>query len=320
MQIKIRNFDRSVDIDEMSQFLYKVQNTTGYLEEDTTLESIREELEDARSNYKFILFEAYENNQLIGLLLLFTNTPKFGLIWDWHPFVLPNRNEEENSKQLIKKCIEYSKGIGIIRIEACFGIGKVKDKERYLKYFKLYEKLGFYHVIEEVEMELNLNDENLKIAKLPENFETKSIKDVEMNELFNCSFEIMNKSKDNMFLDLTEEQKWEVIKNYFEPSKPIIQEASIILIKDKKIIGFSITKLSTFNTGRATIGPFGILPDFRNKGLGEAILLFCLKKLLENNFKIVNLDVAIENEPAYKLYLKVGFKKIFSTNILALNC
>jgi hypothetical protein len=81
MQIEIKNFDKSVDIDEISQFLYKVQNTTGYLEEDTTLESIRDELEIARSNYKFILFEAYENNQLIGLLLLFTNTPKFGLIW-----------------------------------------------------------------------------------------------------------------------------------------------------------------------------------------------------------------------------------------------
>jgi len=320
MQIKIKKFDKDVDIDEISQFLYNVQNSTHYLEEDATLESIREELEDARNNYKFILFEAYENNQLIGLLLLLTNTPKFGLIWDWHPFVLPNANEEVISKELLKECIEFSKGNGIIRIEACFVIQKEKDKRRYLKHFKLYKEVGFYHVIEEAEMELNLNDNNLKSVKLPKNFEIKSIKDVEISELFNCSFEIMNNSKDNMFLDLTEEQKWEVIKNYFAPSKPIIHEASIILTEGNKIIGFSITKKSTFKTGEATIGPFGILPNFRNKGLGEALLLLSLKKLLENNFQTVNLDVAVENEPAYKLYLKVGFKKIFSTNILALNC
>ncbi|MFW9938461.1 MAG: GNAT family N-acetyltransferase, partial [Candidatus Thorarchaeota archaeon] len=297
-----------------------VQNTTGYLEEDTTLESIRDELEDARSNYKFILFEAYESNQLIGLLLLFTNTQKFGLIWEWHPFVLPNKNEEDISKELIKKSIEFSKDNGIIRIEACFGIEKDQDKQRYLKYFRLYKKLGFHHVIEEAEMELNLNEKVLKKVKFTRNFEIKSVKNVEKNELFQCSFEIMNKSRDNMFLDLTEEQKWEVIKNYFEPSKPIIQEASIILTESNKIIGLAIAKYSTFEKGSATIGPFGILPNFRKKGLGETLLLFCLKKLLENNFRIINLDVAIENKPAYNLYSKVGFRKKFSTNILAINC
>lgn len=320
MQIKIKKFDKSIDIDEISQFLYKVQTVTGYLEEDTTLQSIREELEEARNNYKFILFKGYENNQLIGLLLLFTNTPKFGLIWDWNPFVLPNEYESKNAKELIKECIKFAKNSDIIRIEVCFGIQKDKDKQRYLKYLKLYRVLDFNHVIEEAEMEINLIEEKFKSVKLPENFKTKSLKDVETNELYNSSFEIMNSSRDKMFLDLTEEQKWEVIKNYFEPSKPIIQEASIILTESNRIIGFSIAKLSTFETGKASVGPFGILPNFRKKGLGEALLLLCLKKLLENNFKIVNLDVAVENEPAYKLYLKLGFKKIFSTNILALNC
>ena len=320
MQIRINKFDKSIDLNKISQFSYLVQNTTGYLEEDTTLESIREELEEARDNYKFILFEGYENNQLIGILLLFTNTPKFGLIWDWHPFVLPNTDKSKNAIELIKECIEFAEKNDIIRIEVCFTIQNNEDKQRYREHLKLYKVLGFYHVIEEAEMEINLNDIKPKRIKFPENFKTKSIKEVEINDLFNCSFEIMNQSRDNMFLDLTEEQKWEVIKNYFDPSKPIIQDASIILTEGNRIIGFSIARHSTFETGKATIGPFGILPNFRNKGLGEALLLLSLKQLLENNFEIANLDVAVENEPAYKLYLKVGFKKIFSSNILALNC
>jgi ribosomal protein S18 acetylase RimI-like enzyme len=169
-------------------------------------------------------------------------------------------------------------------------------------------------------MELNLNGRNYKTIKFPGNFETKSIKDIEKSELYDSAFEIMNKSKDNMFLDLNEEQKWEVVKNYFKPSKQIIQDASFILTEGTKLIGYSIAKHTKFETKKAIIAAFGILPNFRNKGLGEALILYSLKKLVENNFEAVTLDVALENKPAYKLYLKVGFIKLVSTNILALNC
>ena len=132
MQIRINKFDKSIDLNKISQFSYLVQNTTGYLEEDTTLESIREELEEARDNYKFILFEGYENNQLIGILLLFTNTPKFGLIWDWHPFVLPNTDKSKNAIELIKECIEFAEKNDIIRIEVCFTIQNNEDKQKFI--------------------------------------------------------------------------------------------------------------------------------------------------------------------------------------------
>jgi ribosomal protein S18 acetylase RimI-like enzyme len=71
---------------------------------------------------------------------------------------------------------------------------------------------------------------------------------------------------------------------------------------------------------KAIIASFGIIPNFRNQGLGDALIVRSLKELINKNFEMVNLDVALENEPAYKLYSKVGFKKISSTNILAFNC
>jgi ribosomal-protein-alanine N-acetyltransferase len=320
IEINIKKFDTSVDIIEISQFSYEVQKKTGYLENDITFESIREELEEARDNYKLILFSAYENKKLIGILLLLTNTPKFGLIWDWHPLILPNLNRNKIAKDMIKKCIEFARNNQINRIEVCFAIQKSKDKERYLSYFKLYEALEFYHVMEEAEMNLNLREAKIKKAKIPDNFTIKSIKDVQLKQLYTSAYEIMNSSKDRMFLDLTEEQKWDVIKNYFNPSKPIINEASFIFTRINNIVGYIITKVSTFEKNEVTINSFGIIPSLRKKGLGEALLLFSLKSLSDNNFKIVNLDVSMENEPAYKLYLKVGFKKKFSTIILAYNC
>ncbi|MFX0057918.1 MAG: GNAT family N-acetyltransferase [Candidatus Hodarchaeota archaeon] len=320
MEINIKKFDTRVDINEISQFSYEVQKMTGYLEDDTTLDSVKEELEEARDNYKIILFSAYENTKLIGILLLLTNTPKFGLIWDWHPFVLPNINGDKIAKDMIKKCIDFAKENGINRIEVCFTIQKYKDKERYLNYFELYKTLEFYHVMEEAEMNLNLSEEKIEKAKIPDNFMIESIKDVQLKKLYACAYEIMNSSKDRMFLDLTEEQKWDVIKNYFNPSKPIIHEASFILTESNKIIGYAIAKFSTFEKNEVTISSFGIIPNFRKRGLGEALLLYSLKRLSDNNFNIINLDVAVENEPAYKLYLKVGFKIKFSTKILAYNC
>jgi len=320
MEVKIKNFDENVDINKISNFLFRVQKNSGYLGKDTTLKSIRKELKDLRKNYKFILFEGYENSQLIGLLLLFTNTPKFGLIWDWHPFVLPDVNKNKNAVALIKECIAFAEENDISRIEVCFGIQSEVSRKRYHEYFNLYNSLDFYHVIEEAEMELNLKEKKNKKITFPENLETKPITNIKFSDLIGSSFEIMNKSEDNMFLDLNEKEKLEVIKNYFEPSEQIIQDASFILTKGNKIIGYSIAKSSRFGMKKAIIASFGIKPNFRNQGLGEALIVRSLKELINKNFEMVNLDVALENEPAYKLYSKVGFKKISSTNILAFNC
>ncbi|MEJ2251082.1 MAG: hypothetical protein P8Y97_15695, partial [Candidatus Lokiarchaeota archaeon] len=193
-----------MDINEISSFLFKVQKTSGYLDKDTSVISLKKELEELRNKYKFVLFEAYESNRLIGLLLLFTNTPKFGIIWDWHPVVLPNGNKDDIAIKLIKECIAFAKQNDITRIEVCFTLQKDKEIQRYREHFKLFKSLDFYHVIEEAEMELNLNGRSFKRITIPQNFETKSIKEFEINELYNTAYESMNNSKDNMFLDLTE--------------------------------------------------------------------------------------------------------------------
>ena len=320
IEFEIEDFDKNIKIDKLADFTFKARKNSGDLEKNQTLESIRKDLEKIRDLLKFILISAYKEGQLIGYLLISVNSPNIGLIWDWQPVTLSDSNNDGISEKILKKTIDFSKHREINKIEVCFPIITDLDKLRYPKYVKWYESIGFYHVHREVEMKLTLEDRKVGVRSFPKEIEIKTIKDFSINDLANRAYEIFNNSKDPMFLDLDEEQKHSTAKDYFNPSKPLIEDASIVLTTNDQVIGFSVARHSTFEGSDATIGPFGITPNFRNKGLGEVLLIFCLNRLAENGFKCVGLDVSTENKPAYKLYKKVGFKKIFETFILAFNC
>lgn len=320
IEFEIEDFDKNIKIDKLADFTFKARKNSGDLEKNQTLESIRKDLEKIRDLLKFILISAYEEGHLIGSLLIRVISPNIGLIWDWQPVTLHVSNNDGISEKILRKTIDFSKHRRINKIEVCFPIITDLDKLKYPKYVKWYESIGFYHVHREVEMKLTLEDRKVGVSLFPKEIEIKSMKDFSISVLANSAYEIFNNSKDPMFLDLDEEQKRNTAKDFFNPSKPFIEDASIVLTMDDQIIGFSVARHSTFEGSDVTIGPFGITPNFRNKGLGEELLICCLNRLAENGFRCVGLDVSAENKPAYKLYKKVGFKKIFETSILAFNC
>ncbi|MDR1268517.1 MAG: GNAT family N-acetyltransferase [Planctomycetaceae bacterium] len=51
-----------------------------------------------------------------------------------------------------------------------------------------------------------------------------------------------------------------------------------------------------------------VLPDYRNRGIGRALLLGSLLGFRQHNIRRVTLEVTAENFPAVKLYTHVGFK------------
>jgi ribosomal protein S18 acetylase RimI-like enzyme len=316
LKYKIKNFDESIDIDELAQFILKERNESGTLEKDENLITIKKELESTRNSYKFVIFYAYSKNELVGLLLLSVNFPKFGLIWDWQPVVLPGSKKDEIANEIIVKCIEYAKKGDIERLEVCFSFEKEGDIERFSKFAKWYEVLGFYKVMEEATLNLSLEESKIEKPTIPENIRVKMVSELQINDLVNTAYITYSNSEDVMFLDLTEEQKKNSPKDWFDLSKPIIEDASIVLTDKEKVVGFSVVKPKA---SEVQINHFGIHPNYRNKGLGKALLNLILNKAVEKGFKLATLDVAVENEPAYNLYLKLGFKKEFSTTILALN-
>jgi ribosomal protein S18 acetylase RimI-like enzyme len=57
---------------------------------------------------------------------------------------------------------------------------------------------------------------------------------------------------------------------------------------------------------------FRIKPEFRNAGLGSRIYQVVEKDLLKRNFREVTLNVAKTNEPAIRLYQRIGFEIVGS--------
>lgn len=317
MEFKFEKFDKNTDIFNLADFTFRIHKNNGILEAGQTIETFREELEKLMHDLDFYILYTYIGDNLVGYLLQALTSPSEVLIWDWQPVVLKNTNIDMVASEIIRKSLVYSKQKGIKRIEVCFPIMKDQDRQRYLKFVNWYESLGFHHVHEEAEMILSLSSKQFDLIPFPKNIEIKSIKDVSITDLSNSYYEIFNDSKDAMFLEMNEMQKRSGAKSMFNSSKSYIEDTSIILTEDNRVVGFSMTRSSTFASKEITIGPFGIAPHLRNKGLGKNLLFFCLNKLIENHFSTINLDVSIENQPAYKLYLKAGFQKMYSSFILA---
>lgn len=65
-----------------------------------------------------------------------------------------------------------------------------------------------------------------------------------------------------------------------------------------------------FSDERAFIYAFGVLPDYRRKGLGRAILTQTIQMLGKDGWSRVALEVDTQNAPAVALYRSTGFTEI----------
>ncbi len=316
IKIFSEKFDEDIEIGELANFIYRVRKDNNFLG-DQTIESIKEELIETRNSYDFLLFYAYINAKLVGLLLLNINTPGFGFIWDWYPYVVAGPKEDLVAIELLKKCIEYT-GRDIDRFEVAFTIETEQDKTRYIQHSKWFEALNFYLIAEEAVMELTLENIEFKPLPFPENIDLKSIKDADLNDLVDCAYEAFNSSQDIIFLDLGEAQKQAMVNKIFDTSKkPIIEAASLILMEGGVVIGFVVV---IPDGNEAEIRSFGIRPKYRNKGLGKNLLVLSLNILMKNGFKVVLLDVTLDNKPAIGVYSKLGFKISSTSNLYGLTC
>ena len=64
--------------------------------------------------------------------------------------------------------------------------------------------------------------------------------------------------------------------------------------------------------GQGGIYGFEVLPEFRGKGYGRAILMLSIEKLKEKKTKNIMLQVVVKNENALSLYKSCGFEEIYT--------
>jgi ribosomal protein S18 acetylase RimI-like enzyme len=78
---------------------------------------------------------------------------------------------------------------------------------------------------------------------------------------------------------------------------------------DRKLVGFTINAIDTYQKLRTVYDTgSGVLPEYRRRGISDAIFRLLLPKLKEAGAEQYLLEVFEQNVPAVRLYEKTGFR------------
>lgn len=94
----------------------------------------------------------------------------------------------------------------------------------------------------------------------------------------------------------------EWIKMFIEMKMP-----SLFLVEEDKVIGFAEADFKCREIGYISMG---IIDGYREKGYGTELLKALMKECEDYGYKILEIDVRVDNNRAIGLYKKIGFKEI----------
>lgn len=81
-------------------------------------------------------------------------------------------------------------------------------------------------------------------------------------------------------------------------------DASVVAMEDDQMLGLCMVG---FREGRGWITRLGVLPNTRRGGSGRAMMEYCIDQAAQKGVPIVQLEVIEGNEPAHRLFCKLGF-------------
>jgi len=136
----------------------------------------------------------------------------------------------------------------------------------------------------------------------------RKLSEVSYGQLETAGFQTFENSKDDLFHSESHAEQKAELKHFFDVSRPFIENASFVLERNGKIVGFVITRM---RDNEAEIGPIGFIPEARGQGLASYLLAYTLKNLRSSGLKSATLDMSITNLPAKILYKKYGFEELY---------
>ena len=306
VEIEIRR-PNEVDEQESVQFIMEAQQS---LDAPLRCGNTQEEVESfvrGAATIPFYYILAQEGRRLVGLAGLYVFTESMVYLDSWNPLVLPSDDFEEIFTRLVEECINQTRALGRTRLEV-FLMNLTDDiRGTYDRLRPLYEAGGMRRGNEWSQMVCDLTTSELQEPVLPEGFSFRRLVEVDNEDIWPCYNETFLASGDRRYLDQTEAQRRENFDDFFDRSKPIEEEGSLLLYTGDRIVGFH--KINIHKEGGFVNG-VGIHPDFRRRGLGRALMTASLVRAAKNKMKRIILEVDIENHRAIGLYVQLGFKKV----------
>lgn len=168
---------------------------------------------------------------------------------------------------------------------------------------------NYDHIISERKVRLlenKITEKKIRLGWNVPNLELKPYKNGNQEEIqfiYNLKKEVYMKYVERLYGEWNEENQKKLFERFMKENSKNIE---LIYIKDE-LVGFYNGKDKDNNIFE--IGNICIKPEYQNKGIGTAVLK---EKLFENKDKEIILQCFKDN-PAIKLYKRLGFKKIDET-------
>lgn len=298
---------KDINEEELIKFTIKAQQ---HLDEQLrcgkTEEEVRSFIQGA-AKVPFYYVIAREDERLVGWAGLYVMSKSMVYLDPWHPLVLPSEDSDEIFKQLVRESIRQTQAIGRTRLEV-FLMELTDDiRSTYDRHRPLYEAAGMRRGNEWTQMILNPTTSELAEPEFPEGFFLKKLTEIDNEEVWPTYNETFLSSGDRRYLNQTEAQRRENFDDFFDRSKKIEEDASLLLYSGNQIVGFM--KINIYNIGGFVNG-VGIHPEYRRKGLAKRLMSASIIRAAKNGMTNLVLEVDIENIQAIGLYEQLGFKHV----------
>ena len=308
--LEITNRDwKDVDLEEIESLTFDSLQDSVFFQADRTHESVLEWLK--WNNRRFpptSTFLAHINGKLVGwLTVTLDSKPLISETWRWVPYLSPEvkGRKYEVATALIRKCVNYVKTHGQTRLNVCFDKVNEETISQYNQHKTWFEAESVYKVDDNAYMRRSLNAKKFSEFDfaLPLKYNYKSLVETDLEALYRCYNCAFQESNIRIYHDMTEEERRTDFEYYFQ-NKNINKEASLVVIKNGEIVGFSLVHS---RPREAHLADIGIIQAERGKGLGRRVLNHSLS-VASQSYDTITLAVDVENTMAYTLYVDLGFK------------
>ncbi|MHA1964668.1 MAG: GNAT family N-acetyltransferase [Candidatus Thorarchaeota archaeon] len=280
------------------------------LESDRSIEEVARSIENISTNVDFQLLTATdEKGNLVGWTYYYVAFRLMDFISGFLPLVSVNNDSEKIALSLIEAAKRDTVERGQSRLEIELVFPDDTHRAHSEKLVDWYRKCGFEFAAEEVHMKSDLSAIEFPEIALPQGYKLRSFSEVSYDTLEDPGFQTLRNSKEGLFLSMSDAEQKVTLEYFFDKSRPYIEDTSLILERDGVIMGFVITRLN--DDDEPEIGPVGLVPKARGKGLASYLLVHVLERLKESGSTNVYLDTTITNLPAQKLYRKYGFEDVY---------
>jgi ribosomal protein S18 acetylase RimI-like enzyme len=265
-----------------------------------------------RFNVPPVVLQALSAGRVVGWLLLFIQDETRVEINPWalngHPFVLSETDDATITRTLLQKSQDYVRSQGFTRLELNYKVTAGAPIPFYERYPEWYQALGFQLVTETAIMRRPLENLEFDIPDIPTEYLLRPLLDFDDEVIYTIYHEVYSASQNQFFLDQSEEERRAFFDEDFSRDDPFNEDTSLILLKEKDPIGFSLMR-PTHGPDNVHLWKFGIHKHYRRRGLGKGLLRLIMGRSSNHGLKTMSLGVEPNNTPAYTLYLSHGFKE-----------